>query len=96
MLIMQIEALEGGYHPFQSQTGRTECWLPGYIEVPPAFSEALHSSCGYCEPVIEGGVLIALLPGILPAPLPVFDPVTDLELLAIDHELRLTLLELGL
>ena len=31
MTIIQIEPLETGQHPIQSQSGRRACWLDGYI-----------------------------------------------------------------
>ena len=97
MTIIQIAPLEDSYHPFQSQSHRTECWLEGYIAVPPALVDAVNDCCGYCELVIENSVLVDVRPVAMPEPeAPEFDPVTDLELLAIDHEFRLTMLELGL
>ena len=34
MTIIQIDPLETGQHPIQSQSGRSACWLDDYIEVP--------------------------------------------------------------
>ena len=34
MTIIQIEPLESGQHPIQSQSHRRACWVEGYIEVP--------------------------------------------------------------
>lgn len=85
MTIMQIEALTSGQHPVQSQSHRTTCWLDGWIAVPEALEETLYTCGGFCEPVIEDGVLVDVIPIELPEPLEPEpnDIISDAEALAI-------------
>ena len=73
MTIIEIFTREDGFHNIQSQSGRTSCWLDGYIEVPAHLEAAAWDSMGYCDLTIEGGVLTGITPTERPAP--------DLELL---------------
>lgn len=94
MFIMQIEPLEGTkFHPFHSQSHRERCWLEGYITVPEELIPQVRGCGGYCDLVIQHGVLVQVIPGIQPAPEP--SAQEDLDAMIVDHELRLTLLELG-
>lgn len=68
MLIIQIEALESGQHPIQSQSGRKTCWLPGYIEVPGHLEREVWTCLGWCDLIIEGGKLNGITPGAIPEP----------------------------
>lgn len=68
MLIIQIEALESGQHPIQSQSGRKTCWLPGYIEVPHHLEREVWACLGWCDLTIEGGKLTGITPGAIPEP----------------------------
>jgi hypothetical protein len=99
MLIIQIEALESGQHPIQSQSGRKTCWLPGYIEVPHHLEREVWACLGWCDLTIEGGKLNGITPGAIPEPEPAPEPEPtaqeDNDAMLVDHEYRLTLVELG-
>lgn len=99
MLIIQIAALESGQHPFQSQSGRKTCWLPGYIEVPGHLEREVWACLGWCDLTIEGGKLTGITPGTIPEPEPApeLEPTAqeDNDAMLVDHEYRLTLVELG-
>ena len=56
MTIIQIDPLESGQHPIQSQSGRCACWLDGYIEVPVHLEAAMWATYGWCDLQIEEGV----------------------------------------
>ena len=70
MTIIQIEALESGQHPIQSQSGRTSCWLDGWIEVPANLESQVWDTLGWCNLTIEDGKLTALTPTERPEPEP--------------------------
>lgn len=99
MLIIQTEALESGQHPIQSQSGRKTCWLPGYIEVPGHLEREVWACLGWCDLTIEGGKLTGITPGAIPEPEPAPEPEPtaqeDNDAMLVDHEYRLTLVELG-
>ena len=54
MTIIQIDPLETGQHPIQSQSGRSACWLDDYIEVPAHLHDAVWATYGWCDLQIEG------------------------------------------
>jgi len=62
MTIIQIEPLESGQHPIQSQSGRSACWVEGYIEVPVHLEAAVWATCGWCDLHIEEGRLVGVTP----------------------------------
>ena len=62
MTIIQIEPLESGQHPIQSQSHRRACWVEGYIEVPVHLEAAVWATYGWCDLQIEGGVLVGITP----------------------------------
>ena len=62
MTIIQIDPLETGQHPIQSQSGRRACWLDGYIEVPSHLEAAVWATCGWCDLHIEEGRLVGVTP----------------------------------
>ena len=99
MLIIQTEALESGQHPIESQSGRKTCWLPGYIEVPGHLEREVWACLGWCDLTIEGGKLTGITPGAIPEPEPAPEPEPtaqeDNDAMLVDHEYRLTLVELG-
>ena len=97
MLIIKIESNDNGFHPFQSQSHRTSCWLEGYIAVPTEFEKTVFECKGYCELTIEDNVLTNIVPRIDLIPAKVIKPTAqdDIDALMVDHEYRLTLLELG-
>lgn len=82
LTIIEIAAREDGGHGLQSQSHRTECWLEGWIAVPPQLEKAAWECCGYCTLDIQDGVLVGLTPGEIPAP-PEQEP-TEVEQLRAD------------
>lgn len=62
MTIIQIEPLESGQHPIQSQSHRRACWVEGYIEVPSHLEAAVWATCGWCDLHIEEGRLVGVTP----------------------------------
>ena len=66
LTIMELKAREDGGHGLQSQSHRTECWLEGWVAVPEELAEKVWSCGGYCEPVLEEGRLVDVVPGQRP------------------------------
>ena len=62
MTIIQIDPLETGQHPIQSQSGRRACWLEGYIEVPAHLHDTVWATYGWCNLQIEEGKLVGVTP----------------------------------
>ena len=60
MTIIQIDPLETGQHPIQSQSGRSACWLDDYIEVPAHLHDAVWATYGWCDLQIEGDKLVGI------------------------------------
>lgn len=85
MMIIKKKATEIGFHHFQSQSHRTECWLEGYIAVPPTLESEVMRCRGYCDLVIEDGVLksITARPDLIPAEETTTEP-TEIEQLRAD------------
>ena len=98
MTIIKREPEPWGGHLVESQSHRTENWMGGdWIAVPEALEAALYACGGYCELEIQDGVLVGLTPTErTPEPEPEPTAQEDAEALLVDHEYRLTLLELGL
>ena len=67
LTIIEIAAREDGGHGLQSQSGRTECWLEGWIAVPEALADTVWACKGYCALDIQDGVLVGVVPGEEPA-----------------------------
>ena len=88
MTIIQIDPLETGQHPIQSQSGRSACWLDDYIEVPAHLHDAVWATYGWCDLQIEGDKLV----GITPTEPPLAEDIT-LDMLS-EHEERLCMLEI--
>ena len=49
LTIIEIKAREDGGHGLQSQSHRTECWLEGWIAVPPELEQTAWDCAGYCD-----------------------------------------------
>jgi len=62
MTIIEIAAGEDGGHGLQSQSHRKECWLEGWIAVPPELADAAWDCVGYCVLDIQDGVLVGITP----------------------------------
>ena len=84
MTIIQIDPLDSGQHPIQSQSGRTSCWVDGWIEVPAHLEAAAWDSLGWCDLQIEDGKLVGITPTDRPDPKPVPYTPTELEQLRAD------------
>lgn len=85
MTIIQIEALDTGQHPIQSQSGRVSCWMEGWVEVPAHLEAAVWDSLGWCDLDIQDGVLVGITPTERPEPEPEPPaPPTELEQLRAD------------
>lgn len=84
MTIIKIEPLESGQHPIQSQSGRKTCWIEGWMEVPSNLESAVWGTAGFCDLVVEGGVLTDVIPTDrpLPAPEPESEPTPEEQLRA--------------
>lgn len=68
LTIIEVEAREDGGHGLQSQSGRTECWMEGWLAVPEELEEAVWACGGYCTLDIQEGVLAGITPTERPAP----------------------------
>ena len=79
MTIIEIEARADGGHGLQSQSHRTECWLEGWIAVPPQLAQAAWDCRCYCELDIQDGVLVGLTPGQMPEREPAPEPEPTAE-----------------
>ena len=99
MLIIKITSDDGKFHPFQSQSHRTSCWIDGYIAVPTELEKTVFECKGYCELTIEDNTLVNITPHKEWIPVknvkPVSTPQDDTDALMVEHEYRLTMLELG-
>jgi hypothetical protein len=96
MTIIQIAPLENGQHPIQSQSGRSGCWLPGYIEVPEHLENAVKATAGWCDLDIQDGVLAGVTPTERPTPEPIPVVPTEMELAQQDiTDLQLNDIEQG-
>lgn len=68
MTIIEISARPDGGHGLQSQSGRSSCWLDGWIEVPSNLESRVWETAGYCDLTIKDGILTAIIPIERPAP----------------------------
>ena len=83
LTIIEVAAREDGGHGLQSQSHRTECWLEGWVAVPPELEQAVWHCRGYCELEIQDGVLTGVKPGEPPAP-PAPEPTQEDRLSALE------------
>lgn len=96
MTIIKLEPVNG-VHPVERQSHRTSNWMgEGWAEVPEHLAEQAFACGGSCELTLEDGVLTALTAIRRPEELDAPTPQEDADALLVDHEYRLTLLELGL
>ena len=82
LTIINREREAGGSHGLQAQSGRTECWLEGWVAVPEELETAVWECGGYCDLDIQGGVLVGLTPKERPAPEEPEGPQSDIAALA--------------
>ena len=95
MRIIEIAPLPNGAH--RNQTGNfkviPEGWaaIPDKMEIPPTFP--------FVNIEVEGNIVTAIAEGVVPEPAP--EPIPehtaqdDMDAMLVDHEYRLTMLELG-
>ena len=96
MTIIEKTAGPDGAHRLQSQSHRTHNWMgDGWLEVPARIEPDVWACGGYCELNVENGALTGIIPGGKPAPVPSPTEEEDTGAMLVDHEYRLTLLELG-
>ena len=70
MTITKISNNDTGQHELQSQSGRTECWLDGWIAVPDHLEAMAWETLGWCDLDIQDGVLVGITPPERPEPEP--------------------------
>lgn len=96
MIIIAIDENENNQHLLESQSHRTECWLDGYIEVPQELEQKVWNCLGYCDLVIEDGILKDILPKEIPVDLDslkeqkITKSKTDLQTYLAEHPLQWT------
>lgn len=86
LTIIEIEAREDGGHGLQSQSGRTECWMEGWIAVPEDLADQIWDTGGYCDLQIENDVLVGIIPREKPVPV----PTVSEQIQALKNELSAT------
>ena len=77
LTIIEIKAREDGGHGLQSQSHRTECWLEGWLAVPPELEQTAWDCAGYCDLDIQDGKLVGAVTHVL-----VNDPTQGYGILA--------------
>ena len=83
LTIIELEAREDGGHGLQSHSQRKECWLDGWVAVPPELTSAVWDCGGYCILELdESGALIGITPTERP-PAPEPEPTPE-EILRAD------------
>ena len=60
LTIIEIKDREDGGHGLQSQSHRTECWLEGWLAVPPELEQTAWDCAGYCDLDIQDGKLVGI------------------------------------
>lgn len=68
MYIIAIEPIENNLHVIESQSHRTSVWMDGYIEIPSELVEEVTATGGYCDLIIEDGILVGVTPTEKPEP----------------------------
>lgn len=68
MTIIKLSPQESGQHTLESQSHRTACWMDGWIAVPEELESDVWDCMGYCDLIIEDGVLTDITPRERPEP----------------------------
>ena len=84
LMIVEIEADEQGRHGLQTQSGRSACWLEGWVAVPKELAQTAWESGGYCDLTLSDGVLTAVTVREKPAVEPEEPVPTETERLRAD------------
>lgn len=95
MRLIEIAALDNGAH--RNQTTSAPIEVPEGWAVIPDDMETPNFPFG--QVTVKKGVVTKWAPGEVPAPEPqpeITDPQADTDAMLVDHEYRLTMLELGL
>ena len=96
MTIIEINARPDGGHGLQNQSGRTSCWLEGWVEVPANLEAQVWATVGYCDLQIEDGKLVGITPTKRPEPVPESAPIpTQEERLSALEEAVLAMMEVS-
>lgn len=98
MLMVEIKPLENGAH--RNQMGSNDVAIPdGWAVVPENLEMEARSYLPFVDLTVMDGEIVSVSQGTIPepGPEPAPEPTTedDLMTMAVDHECRLTLLELG-
>ena len=97
MRIVKIEAFADGSHA--NQDGGVSVCPAGWAEIPSTLE--IPESFPYVDIVVEDGVVVQMTARDVPEPPEavltpsIEDQITDQQEIAVDHEYRITLLELG-
>lgn len=82
LTIIELAAGADGGHGLQSQSHRTQCWLPGWVAVPEELNAAVWNCGGYCDLELdERGALVGVTPRERP-PEPEAEPTEEERLRA--------------
>ena len=96
MRIIEITALDNGAH--RNQEGVFATIPDGWAVVPSTM--AVPDTFPFVDIEVDGNVVVAMTAGTMPEPEPEPEPEPtaqdDIDAMLVDHEYRLTLLELGL
>lgn len=87
LTIIKVDANESGQHDIQSQSTRHRVWEDGYIEVPAHLEADVWACMGWCELVIEDGVLTGITPTDRP-PEPEQPPTVEERLSDIEEAIQ--------
>lgn len=98
MTIVQIAPQSNGAHANQTTINPLPTIPEGWAVVPEGME--MPSTFPFVDIEVDGQVVTAMTPGVAPepAPEPKREPTAEEDLLAmaVDHEMRLTMLELGM
>ena len=96
MTIIELTDRSDGGHGLQNQSGRTSCWLDGWVEVPAHLDSAVWKTLGWCDLQIEDGKLVGITPTKRPEPElePTSIPIQE-ERLSAPEEAMLAMMEVS-
>lgn len=83
MTIIEISEKDG-FHRIELQSHRNEVWMEGYIAVPPELEMEAWDSGGYCDLIIQDGILTGITPTKRPEPEISKQPTTEERLSALE------------